>query len=45
MVAFQTLFGLGTRRKPTAYNQIRGATDCTSYCGLLKQPDKQESVG
>ena len=27
MAAFQTLLGLGTGRKPTAYNEIRGATD------------------
>jgi len=27
MAAFQTLLGLGTGRKPTAYNQIRGAAD------------------
>jgi transposase-like protein len=25
--AFQTLLGLGTGRKPTAYQQIRGGTD------------------
>ena len=25
MAAFQTLLGLGARRKPTAYNEIRGA--------------------
>ena len=30
MAAFQTLLGLGTRRKPTAYNQIRGAADLSS---------------
>lgn len=27
MAAFQTLLGLGTGRKPTAYNEIRGAAD------------------
>ena len=27
MAAFQTLLGLGTGRKPTAYQQIRGGTD------------------
>ena len=27
MAAFQTLLGLGTGRKPTAYNDIRGAAD------------------
>jgi len=27
MAAFQTLLGLGTARKPTAYNKIRGAAD------------------
>src|SRR6201987_4503734 len=27
MAAFQTLLGLGTGRKPTAYQQIRGSTD------------------
>jgi len=27
MTAFQTLLGLGTGRKPTAYQQIRGGTD------------------
>src|SRR5262249_13645122 len=27
MAAFQTLLGLGAGRKPTAYNQIRGAAD------------------
>ncbi len=27
MAAFQTLLGLGTARKPTHYNQIRGAAD------------------
>jgi transposase-like protein len=46
MAAFQTLLGLGTGRKPTAYNEIRGAADLSrptpSYWGLLKQPDKQE---
>ena len=30
MAAFQTLLGLGTGRKPTAYNQIRGAADLSS---------------
>jgi transposase-like protein len=32
MAAFQTLLGLGTGRKPTSYNQIRGAAD-------LQKPD------
>jgi transposase-like protein len=27
MAAFQTLLGLGSSRKPSSYNQIRGATD------------------
>ncbi len=27
MAAFQTLLGLGTGRKPTPYNEIRGAAD------------------
>jgi hypothetical protein len=27
MAAFQTLLGLGAGRKPTAYNEIRGAAD------------------
>jgi hypothetical protein len=27
MAAFQTLLGLGTGRKPTAYQQIRGGID------------------
>ena len=27
MAAFQTLLGLGTARKPTAYDEIRGAAD------------------
>ena len=27
MAAFQTLLGLGTDRKPTAYREIRGAAD------------------
>jgi hypothetical protein len=30
MAAFQTLLGLGTGRKPTLYNQIRGAADLSS---------------
>ncbi len=46
MAAFQTLLGLGAGRKPTAYNEIRGAADLSRsyhrYWGLLKQPYKQE---
>ena len=34
--AFQTLFGLGTARKPASYKQIRYATD------LSKPPDKDD---
>ena len=30
MAAFQTLLGLGTGRKPTAYNEIRGAADLSA---------------
>ena len=30
MAAFQTLLGLGTGRKPTAYNAIRGAADLST---------------
>jgi hypothetical protein len=29
--AFQTLLGLGTRRKSTEYEQIRGANDLNRY--------------
>ena len=47
MAAFQTLLGLGTDRKPTAYREIRGAADLlrskTASCwGWLKQPDKHK---
>jgi transposase-like protein len=31
MAAFQTLLGLGTGRKPTQYEQIRGATDLARF--------------
>ena len=31
MAAFQTLLGLGTARKPTHYEQIRGATDIPGF--------------
>jgi hypothetical protein len=38
--AFQTLLGLGTSRRSTEYEQIRGARISTPiYWGLLKQPD------
>ena len=37
MAAFRTLLGLGTGRKPTAYNQIRGAADLS--------PVKPQAVG
>ena len=38
--AFQTLLGLGTSRRSTEYEQIRGARiSTTTYWGLLKQPD------
>ena len=30
MAAFQTLLGLGTKRKPTPYNQIRGTVDLSN---------------
>jgi hypothetical protein len=40
--AFQTLLGLGTGRKSTKYEQIRGARDLNpNPLGLLKQPDNQ----
>jgi len=46
MAAFQTLLGLGTARKPTAYNDIRGLpifpTPNPRCWGKLKQPDKQK---
>jgi hypothetical protein len=45
--AFQTLLGLGTGRKSTEYEQIRGAnleTSTTTDCGLLKQPDNQKAA-
>jgi hypothetical protein len=46
MAAFQTLLGFGTGRKPSAYNEIRGAADLSrsnpKRLGLLKQPDKRE---
>ena len=37
MAAFQTLLGLGTGRKPTAYQQIRGGTD-------LSRPFNQDLI-
>ena len=37
MAAFQTLLGLGTGRKPTAYQQIRGGTD-------LSRPFNQDPI-
>ena len=37
MAAFQTLLGLGTGRKPTAYQQIRGGTD-------LSRPLNQDPI-
>src|SRR6202521_455592 len=37
MAAFQTLLGLGTARKPTAYQQIRGGTD-------LSRPFNQDPI-
>jgi transposase-like protein len=41
--AFQSLLGLGTARKSTKYEQIRGARDLTPTCwGMLKQPDNQK---
>ena len=42
--AFQTLLGLGTGRKSTEYEQIRGRRTSTATCwALLSQPDKQKA--
>jgi transposase-like protein len=48
MAAFQTLLGLGTARKPTAYQDIRGAADLSrskhKLLGQAETTDKQESA-
>ncbi len=46
MAGFPTLLGLGTGRKPTAYEQIRGAANLPQPIGVCwKQPDKEMTSG